>query len=173
VKVKPRAPQARPKTPIAPERPARAIEESDFDPFADANSADLANFADVTAEFDEPPQEEPAAKPARTVHTAVNHVASPHYWTWRVLAAGFSAEECRQIRGLDPDTLFDHVLRAAREGQPIDATWLLTTEQLAALAAAVGDGSPARLKSVLARLPPGIKYRDVQVYLLSHGLSAG
>jgi len=150
-------------TKAAPQRPTSIREEPDFDPFAEANADEGESFAEVR---------QPAAptRPAPIVHPAVNHVASPHYWTVRVLAAGFSAEECRQIRGLDPDTLFDHVLRAAREGQPIDATWLLTAEQLAALSAAVGDASPQRLKAVLASLPAGIKYRDVQVYLLSRGL---
>ena len=87
--------------------------------------------------------------------------------------AGFSAAECREIRRLDDDTFCDHVLRAARDGRPIDARWVLTKDQVATLSAAVGDGSPQRLKEVLARLPAGIKYRDVQVYLLSRGISPG
>jgi len=159
-----KTPSPKSKPPALKQSPATPSTEPDFDPFAETN-----------AELDDPPVEartsEPRTKLSRALHSPVNHVASPHYWTWRVLAAGFSAEECRQIRGLDPDTLFDHVLRAAREGQPIDATWLLTAHQLAMLAGAVGDGSSERLKSVLAKLPPGIKYRDVQVYLLSRGLA--
>ena len=101
------------------------------------------------------------------------HLAVPshHYWTWRVLAAGFSPDECRQIRRVDDDTLFDHVLRAAREGQPVEARWLLSAEQLALLEQAVGDASPQRLKELLSRLPAGIKYRDVQLYLLSRKLA--
>ncbi|MCI0362045.1 MAG: helix-turn-helix domain-containing protein, partial [Planctomycetaceae bacterium] len=156
-------PSPRKKESAAP-RAASVIEERDFDP-----------FAEVYAEADEPRADSrtPASQtgPTKAVHPGSNHVASPHYWTWRVLAAGFSADECRHIRGLDPDTLFDHVLRAAREGQPIDAAWLLTPQQLSALAAAIGNASPQQLKAVLANLPAGIKYRDVQLYLLSRGLA--
>jgi ATP-dependent DNA helicase RecQ len=108
---------------------------------------------------------------ASAVPSPVNNVTAQHYWTWRVMNAGFSAAECREIRRLDEDTFADHLLRAARDGRPIDVAWVLTRQQIATLAEAVGDGSPERLKAVLARLPAGIKYRDVQVYLLSRGLT--
>ena len=110
---------------------------------------------------------EDPAPPSPTPPPIANHVASPHYWTWRVLAAGFSADECRKIRKLDEDVLFDHVLRAAREGRQVEARWLLSPEQLATLEAAMGDGGQAAVQALLARLPAGIKYRDVQLYLLS------
>jgi ATP-dependent DNA helicase RecQ len=137
------------------------LAEPEFDPFAEANAQ--------AYEDAHPPAPE---RVIHTPHLPTNHVRPPHYWTWRLFSAGFSADDCRQIRSVDFDTLFDHVLRAAREGQPIDARWLLTAEQIADLEAAVGDGAPSRLRSVLAKLPQGVKYRDVQLYLLSRGLAS-
>jgi ATP-dependent DNA helicase RecQ len=147
---------------------SRTIAPSAGTTTVDADDDDADPFAEVNAEFVDP-------SPPRVnhvAHPAANHASGPHYWTWRVLSAGFSADECRQIRGLDADTLFDHVLRAGREGQPIDAAWLLTSKQLGQLAAVLDDATPARLRSLLENLPAGMKYRDVQLYLLSRGLSA-
>jgi uncharacterized protein YpbB len=143
------------------ENPAPATPEPDFDPFAEVNAAA------ASAEFEQSAPAPPSVKSDRTLHSAINHVSSPHYWTWRVLAAGFSAEECQKIRGLDSDTLCDHVLRAGREGQQIEAEWLLTATQVADIETAVGDASPGRLQAMLANLPSGITYRDMQLYLLS------
>jgi ATP-dependent DNA helicase RecQ len=110
-----------------------------------------------------PAGETPASRPS--------HISSPHYWTYRVLAAGFTPDECRQIRKLDDDTIFDHILRAAREGHAVQAAWVLSPEQIAKLDQAIGDGEQSRINAVLAKLPAGIKYRDVQLYLLSRGIA--
>jgi hypothetical protein len=93
-----------------------------------------------------------------------------HHWTWRVLAAGFTAEQCRLIRQIDGETLFEHILRAAREGLAVDPAWLLTAEQLGELQALVGDRSPEEIRPLLAHLPADLRFRDVQLYLLTrHG----
>ncbi|MEX2173890.1 MAG: RecQ family ATP-dependent DNA helicase [Pirellulaceae bacterium] len=154
----------------APARPAKTplpaptpkSEPPDFDPFAEANQA-----------ADEPVETRSNARQAASVDPAAGGVRPPHYWTWRVLASGISASECCQIRNLDADTVFDHVLRAAREGEPVQVQWLLSPAQVAALAAALGEAPHGNIRSLLANLPAGIKYRDVQLYLLSRGLNAG
>ncbi len=169
--------KAKPKKEVAPSPVSRPVPPSDdFDPFAEVN-----------AEFDEP---EPISRTAgqsssgtpaaqtREIHpphppanpAAVNHTPSPHYWTWRILSSGFTSDECRQIRKLDDDTIFDHVLRAAREGHAVQAAWVLSSEQIAKLDQAIGDGEQSRINAVLAKLPAGIKYRDVQLYLLARGI---
>ena len=88
-----------------------------------------------------------------------------------MLAAGFSPEECRQIRRLSDDDLAEDLLRAARDGCPVEAAWVLTREQLAALDKLVGGLPTDQLHARLAKLPIGIRYRDVQLYLLSRGLA--
>ncbi|MFH1923218.1 MAG: RecQ family ATP-dependent DNA helicase, partial [Planctomycetota bacterium] len=47
-----------------------------------------------------------------------------HYWTWRVLSAGFSPEECQTIRQLPPEVIQDHLARAAEDGLPVQPEWL-------------------------------------------------
>jgi hypothetical protein len=109
--------------------------------------------------------DEPTTKAAGLA--AADRSATPHFWTWRVLSAGISADECRQIRGLDADTLYDHVLRAGREGQPVEAAWLLSGQQIATLDTLIGTRPLSEIRALAAHLPPGIKFRDVQLYLLS------
>ena len=38
-----------------------------------------------------------------------------HYWTWRLLSAGFSVEECAAIRGLSREVIEEHARRAEGE----------------------------------------------------------
>ena len=38
-----------------------------------------------------------------------------HYWTWRLLSAGFSLEECAAIRGLSREIVQEHAQRAKEE----------------------------------------------------------
>jgi len=47
----------------------------------------------------------------------------PHYWTWRLLLAGFRPDECAAIRGLSDEQVWEHALCAAHSGWPVDSTW--------------------------------------------------
>lgn len=89
-----------------------------------------------------------------------------HHWTWLLLAAGLSAIEVEKVRGLSRDVVFDHVLKAAREGLAIRAEWMLSESRLQEVEQLVGDGSQERIMPLLKGLPEGIKYRDVQLVLL-------
>jgi ATP-dependent DNA helicase RecQ len=59
----------------------------------------------------------PAAEPA------ASNGHPPHYWTWRLLLAGFRPDECAAIRGLTDDQVWQHALCAAQSGWPVDADW--------------------------------------------------
>ena len=87
-----------------------------------------------------------------------------HYWTWRLLSAGFSVEECEAIRGIGRDMILDHMVRAAEEGWPVRAEWCLSAELLEALQRAVTSEEPLAARS-LSRLPPGTRYKEVQLFL--------
>ncbi|HEX5104595.1 MAG TPA: RQC domain-containing protein, partial [Pirellulaceae bacterium] len=133
----------------------------EVDPLEAAN-AELAE----PAAFDD----EPANSPSPTHRPDANHEARPpHYWTWRVLASGFSAEECQQIRGITADELCDHLLQAAKSGQPVEPRWVLTTEQMATLAKRFGNMPADRTRTNRAQLPPDVTDRQVQIYLLGRG----
>jgi len=92
-----------------------------------------------------------------------------HYWTWRLLAAGFSPEECAEIRGLEAATIFDHAQRAAAEGRAVRTEWFLSAEHIQVLRKVIGPEPPSRIRPLLERLPQGLGYEQVLWYLKSRG----
>jgi ATP-dependent DNA helicase RecQ len=88
-----------------------------------------------------------------------------HYWTWRLLSAGFSVEECEAIREIGRDVILDHLLRAVEEGWPVRAEWCLSAELLEALRRTGGLEEPVQVRSLLSRLPSGTRYEEVQLFL--------
>jgi ATP-dependent DNA helicase RecQ len=95
-----------------------------------------------------------------------NPSAQPsHYWTWRLLSAGFSADECQAIRGLSREVVLDHALRAMESGLPVRAEWCLSSEVLGALEKAVGPSHASHVRPLLSQLPAGACYEEVQLFL--------
>jgi ATP-dependent DNA helicase RecQ len=88
-----------------------------------------------------------------------------HYWTWRMLQAGLTPDECAAARGLERDVVFDHALRAAEEGLAVEASWFLPAEKLAAFNKVIGPQPPPRIRPLLAQLPRGTRYEEVQLFL--------
>ena len=118
------------------------------------------------AEVAAPIGRNPAAvspRPSAQAPAAVNRPS--YYWTWRLLSQGFPAEECLAIRGITREALLDHVLQAAENGLEVRAAWCLSAETIAALDAVVGDNRPKQIRPLLAQLPPGTRYEEVQIYL--------
>ncbi len=112
----------------------------------------------------------PLSEPAEPVpqpppELAEGAVRPTCYWTWRLLAAGFSVTECVEIRGLENrETVLDHALRAADAGWEVRAEWCLDHELLAAMETLVGDEIP-QIRPLLSQLPEGTRYEEVQLYL--------
>ena len=105
------------------------------------------------------------AKAAEAAPTTTHAGGRPrHFWTWQLLQRGFSVEECMEIRGYDREVVLDHVLRAAEEGHAVDHRWLLSQESIDKLSQVIGPGEPARIRSLLGKLP-GLRYEEVQLYL--------
>jgi ATP-dependent DNA helicase RecQ len=90
-----------------------------------------------------------------------------HYWTWRLLQAGFTPTECAAARSLSEDVVLDHALRAADSGWQIDARWFLAPELIARIDQVVGAAEPSRIRPLLAKLPRGTRYEDVQLVIKS------
>jgi ATP-dependent DNA helicase RecQ len=86
-----------------------------------------------------------------------------HYWTWRLLSAGFTPDECAVIRALSREVVLDHALRAADAGFEIDAGWFLAPELVAEIRRVIGPEAPARIRRLLEKLPRGTRYEDVQL----------
>jgi hypothetical protein len=81
------------------------------------------------------------------------------------LSQGFSAEDCLAIRGITREVLLDHVLQALENGREVRPAWCLSAETMDALNAVVGDNRPQQIRPLLAQLPPGTLYAEVQIYL--------
>jgi ATP-dependent DNA helicase RecQ len=105
-----------------------------------------------------PPEVAPPSPPAAKL---------PHHWTWHLLARGFSVEDCIAIRQIDNETLYDHLLRAAKEGLPVNPHWLASADTWQRLVEFLGDIPPEQVKDRLGELPTGITYRDVQWYVVA------
>jgi len=95
-----------------------------------------------------------------------------HYWTWRMLAAGFTPEECSLARGLERAVVFDHALRAAEHGYPVSPEWFIAPSHLSALESLIGDETPSRIRPLLKQLPPGLRYEEIQLFLKCRESSA-
>lgn len=109
-----------------------------------------------------PPQPPPQAPPLELSPPAA---PASHYWTWKVLTAGFTVDECRHIRGMSADTILDHALRAVEQGLPVDLAWFLAPREIAAIEEVVGTEPPERIRPLLAKLPQAIRYEHVQLFL--------
>jgi ATP-dependent DNA helicase RecQ len=138
------------------------VEGSPGDALETAESAP----AEVSAAVPNPPRGTPTAVSSprsKPTPAAVNRPS--YYWTWRLLSQGFPADECLAIRGIARETLLDHVFQAAENGLEVRSTWCLSAETIAALDAVVGDDRPRQIRPLLAQLPPGTRYEEVQIYL--------
>jgi ATP-dependent DNA helicase RecQ len=159
-----------------------------FRPPADGTPRKTEASAKPQAESQREPESEPSsqeiaeARPAPVQPRVVAPVVSApavsglkpsHYWTWRLLSAGFTVEDCQAIRGMEREVVLDHTLRAIDSGWPVDVHWFLRPEQVVALETVIGPEPPARIRPLLAKLPQGMRYEDVQLYLKcrSGGLS--
>jgi len=121
-----------------------------------------ATFAEMDlAESEAPPLDEPVGETAE--------VRPNHYWTWRLLNAGFTPEECAIIRNVDDEVILDHALRSMDGGLQVEAAWFLSPELIAQLAAKIGDRPPQRIRPLLAELPRGTRYEHILLYLRSRG----
>ena len=107
----------------------------------------------------------PYAEQPQPVVPEVGPVPPSHYWTWRLLSAGFTADECRSIRGLTREVLLDHAARALDCGWPLRAEWILRPDLLAALRALVGVEDPPQIRPLLTQLPTGTTYEEVELFL--------
>jgi len=117
-------------------------------------------FADFVAEASlaEPARTPPAgAASAGTAPAA----APSHYWTWRLLQAGLTPDECAAARGLSSEVVLDHALRAADAGCPVRAEWFLSAAQIAAILQVLGPQPPTRIHPLLTQLPRGTRYEEV------------
>lgn len=106
---------------------------------------------------------ESAVSPASDRHDkSVSHPG--YYWTWRLLADGYTLAECGAIRRLQEEVVMDHLSRAADEGLPVIPAWFLSEAQLAVLSTLVKLEPSERLRAIVEQLPAGVRHEHVLLY---------
>jgi ATP-dependent DNA helicase RecQ len=116
------------------------------------SSADERDSAESLGEPEGPATEAAEARPS-------------HYWTWRLLSAGFTPEECMAIRGVSREVVIDHALSACEEGRAVRAEWCLSGDLIAAMEELVGHDSRSQPATLLSRLPPGTRNEELTLFL--------
>lgn len=89
------------------------------------------------------------------------------YWTWRMVADGYSVEHVQQARQLDVATVFDHLIRAGESNYEVSADWLITPEKLRELEYFVAGHPSERTSTLVTKLPEGIEPFELLYYLKS------
>ena len=119
----------------------------------------------------------PASEPIVRIEAAEESLPKPgqvrptYFWTWRLFKEGYSLEHVAQVRQLDRETIFEHVLRAGENKFAIDAAWLLEEETRQRLSSFVQENEGQRLPLLLAKLPNGIESNELMLFLKSENVA--
>ena len=87
------------------------------------------------------------------------------YWTWRLLADGYSIDHLQQVRQLDTETIFDHTIRAMENDLPAELGWLLNEHQITALETFVAKHPTKRTSNLISNLPDELLPHELVYFL--------
>jgi ATP-dependent DNA helicase RecQ len=107
------------------------------------------------------PQSGPAPSPLRP----------DWYWTWKLLADGYAADDCQAVRRFDRAVMLDHLLSAAAAGHGIEPSWIWTAEQCRHLAAWLADDRAAA--GLGPAIPASCSHQDVRLFQQCSGQPLG
>jgi hypothetical protein len=94
----------------------------------------------------------------------------PHYWTWRVVAAGLAADETCLVRQFGRAKLIEHLLAAVHDGLAVDLNLVFSPDQLDELRRiSASANGPLRTRN---QLPAGISPAEVDLYSALQNYSA-
>ena len=78
------------------------------------------------------------------------------YWTWRLLADGYSSGHIEQVREIEMSTIIEHTIQAAENNLPIQADWLLSPAEINRLQQFEDENADFDQISLISKLPNGI-----------------
>ena len=108
---------------------------------------------------------EPSVITQRNV-SAETRVTRPNfYWTWRLLADGYSLAEVLQVRNMDRETAIEHSLRAIEDKLPVQKEWILSETTEIFLNQLVEQHPNQRAAQLLNRLPAGVTSQELLFFL--------
>ncbi len=94
------------------------------------------------------------------------HSVQPNFfWTWRLLADGYSMDHLRQVRQIDEETIFNHVLRATENNLPVQVEWLLSDEKIDALSKLISEHPLDRTSKLISKLPADCLPQELVYFL--------
>ena len=132
---------------VSQETDSLATEPDDVENTAQAEPANIEEHSDP-------------AQPSKRIRMDLPEpeVTKPNYfWTWRLLADGYSPSHLRQVRQLDEETIFSHAIVAIENELPAQHNWLLDEEKIQAIESFVGDNPSQRTSELLSKIPKRLK----------------
>ncbi|MEE2826699.1 MAG: RecQ family ATP-dependent DNA helicase [Planctomycetota bacterium] len=164
---------ASPTSPIALASLERKAHES-------ADETELAEMADRWLDENDSEQAPPTEKelnslPAPpTPEPADDATVQPsYYWTWKLLADGYSADEVVQMRSLDSTTLYDHLIRAAENRLESKPEWLMSPTEIEVLEHLVNTHKTTSITQLVDLTPDGITSQQLFLFLKSRSAETG
>ena len=93
-------------------------------------------------------------------------VTKPNYfWTWRLLADGYTKSHLRQVRQLDEETIFSHAIVAIENELPAQQNWLLDDQKIQTIESFVNDNPNQKTSELLSKIPTQLKPHELIFYL--------
>jgi ATP-dependent DNA helicase RecQ len=126
---------------------------------------------------DRMPPDEPSVAPHRdadvedraAVCVPADDIRPDYYWTWKLLADGYSALQCAAIRRLDTRVLCEHLLQALEQGLEVHLQWLLSPEQQQWLRSHVDRRQAfSDSRTMPTDLPPGLSPHLARLFWRYH-----
>ena len=108
---------------------------------------------------------EPSAAIQRTDAAKADLRRPNFYWTWKLLADGYSLDEVLQVRNLDRETALQHSLRAVEDQLPVQPAWILSETKQVFLTRFVEQHPNQRPAQLLNSLPAGVTAQELLFFL--------
>jgi ATP-dependent DNA helicase RecQ len=102
--------------------------------------------------------------PADAPNAAEESAKPSYYWTWRLLSAGFPPDECAAIRGIPRKIVFEHAVRAVKNGFVVKQEWIMASELLATLDSLPAELRAGDLNDLMLQLPPTVTREEIMLY---------
>ena len=139
-----------------------AIKYARWQKTARSAPADRADAVDATRTSIGAPQPPKIARGGKGDDIAIR---PNHYWTWRLLHDGYTAEQCASIRQVSPQVVCDHLVQAAENGLDVQLSWLLSSIQIEWLDQQLPSGTSRPERSLLSNLPGDLRPEHVELFL--------
>ena len=107
------------------------------------------------------------SKNVRIDEESTTPIQPSYYWTWRLIRDGFSIDEVRQIRQIEPATIVEQLNIAAENSLEVEPEWFLSDDQILELQQFVKKHEGEPRSTMLSHLPESLNSQQLVYYLNS------